>query len=207
MDNKRIWKKIGLAVMMAAVVTATAGLLHAAGDAETAGHGAAAGGSLSSEKLWDLLWRTLNFAVLVVILVKFLTKPIANALKGRRAAIRERFTELEAQKADAAAKYQEFEHKLAKIEAEVSAIIENAVAQGEIEKTRIIEEANRAAGDLKRQAEMAIQYELAEAKLRLRAEVAEQAVALAAELIRKNLSDGDQVNLIENSLDKVGAIQ
>jgi F-type H+-transporting ATPase subunit b len=209
MNSKRIWKNVGMAAGVVAMITVTATLLHATGDAETAGHGAAAahGGGPSSEKLWDLLWRTLNFAALVLILVKFLAKPLANALKGRQAAIRNQFNELEAQKAEAAAKYQEYEDKLAKIETEVTAIIENAVAQAETEKSRIIEEANRAAADLKRQAEMAVQHELAEAKLRLRAEAAEQAMGLAADLISKNLQDNEQVTLIENYLDKVGAIQ
>ena len=76
-------------------------------------------------------------------------------------------------------------------------IIQSAVAQGEAEKARIIEEANRAAADIKRQAEMAIQHELAEAKLRLREEVANQAVVMAEELIRKNLQETDQVKLID----------
>jgi len=208
MDSKRLWKNMGMAAVMLVTVAATAGLLHAAGAPEAAGHGAAAAHeSVTSAQLWNLLWRTLNFIGLVIILVYFGAKPLANGLKGRQTAIKDQFNELEAQKAEAAAKYQEYENKLARIEEEVTSIIENAVAQGENEKNRIIEEANRAAADLKRQAEMAVQHELAEAKLRLRAEVAEQAVTMAAELIGKNLNDNDQVTLIGNYLDKVGAIQ
>ncbi len=165
------------------------------------------GGEFSHKRLMDLLWRTLNFIGLVIILVWFLKKPIANALNGRRQAIIDKFSDLEAQKGEAERLYKEYEARLAKIDGEVEAIVSAAVKQGEVEKERLIAEANRAAGDIRRQAEMAIQHELTEARLRLRSEVAEQAAQMAEELIKKNLQDADQNRLVEDYLEKVGAIQ
>ena len=54
---------------------------------------------------------------------------------------------------------------------------------------------------------MAIQHEITEARLRLRSEIAEQAVEMATELIKKNLKDSDQNKMVEDYLEKVGAIQ
>ena len=162
---------------------------------------------IPTAKWWDLLWRVMNFAVLLIVLIKVLSKPIANGLRTRQQSIKEQFTDLEERKTEADNAYQTYEEKLASIEQEISDIIQNAVAQGETEKERIIDEANRAAEDIKRQAEMAIQHELAEAKLQLREEVANQAVVMAEELIRKNLQDTDQVKLIEDYLSKVGTVQ
>lgn len=162
---------------------------------------------IPTAKWWDLLWRVMNFAVLLIVLIKVLSKPIANGLRTRQQSIKEQFTDLEERKTEAENAYQTYEEKLASIEQEISDIIQNAVAQGETEKERIIDEANRAAEDIKRQAEMAIQHELAEAKLQLREEVANQAVVMAEELIRKNLQDTDQVKLIEDYLSKVGTVQ
>lgn len=159
------------------------------------------------EKWMDLLWRTLNFAGLLVILILALKKPIANGLKGRRQAIIEKFDDLEIQKSEAERIYKEYEAKLAGIDKEVQSIISGAIQQGESEKARIIEDANRAAGDIQRQAEMAIQYELAEAKVKLRSEIAEQAVKLAADLIKQNLQESDQTRMVEDYLEKVGTIQ
>jgi len=127
---------------------------------------------IPTTKWWDLLWRTLNFAVLAIVMAKLLSKPIANALKGRQQSIREEFEDLEDRKAEADKVYQEYEEKLSSIEQEIDEIIKNAIAQGEAEKERIIEDGKRAAQDMKRQAEMAIQHELAEAKLKLREDVA-----------------------------------
>ncbi|NOQ66583.1 MAG: F0F1 ATP synthase subunit B [Desulfobacterales bacterium] len=162
---------------------------------------------LPTAKWWDLLWRTLNFAVLLIVLIKVLAKPIANGLHARQQSIKEQFTDLKERKTEADNAYQSYEEKLASIDQEISDIIQSAVAQGEAEKERIISDANRAAEDIKRQAEMAIQHELTEAKLKLREEVANQAVVMAEELINKNLQDADQVKLIEDSLAKVGTLQ
>jgi len=203
MKSDAKWSKIFTITFGALALIVISGLVYASSGAE-GGH---AEGSLSPAKLKDLLWRVLNFAVLAVVLFKVLSKPIANGLRTRQQSISEQFTDLEERKAEADKAYQTYEEKLASIDQEVSDIIQAAIAQGEVERERIIAEANRAAEDIKRQAEMAIQHELAEAKLQLREEVANQAVVMAEELIRKNLQEADQEKLIEDSLAKVGTVQ
>jgi F-type H+-transporting ATPase subunit b len=199
---KQLWKNT-LSLLLAAALVAGLAVVALASGGE-GGHG---GGGIPAAKWWDLLWRTTNFTGLVIILVWALKKPFSQGLQGRRQAIIDKFADLEAQKGEAERIYREYEARLGKIDAEVEAIISAAVKQGEAEKERIIAEADRAAGDLRRQADMAIQHELAEARLRLRGEVAEQAVAMAAELIKQNLQDTDQNRMVEDYLDKVGAIQ
>ncbi len=198
MKRKISWSKIGGSTLAIMALLLIAGLAHAA---------SGEGGSLSQAKLMDLLWRALNFAALVWLLVKFGAKPIANALKSRQASIKDRYDDLDARRSEADRSYRAFEAKLAGIDKEISEIIENAKAQAEVEKERIIADAARAADDIRRQAEMAIQHEMAEARLTLREEVANQAVLMAEELIKKSLREEDQVKLIEDYLEKVGTIQ
>ena len=159
------------------------------------------------DKVKDLWLRIMNFTGLVVLLVWALKKPIANGLNSRRQQIQDQFDDLEAKRTEAERVYKEYESKLSGIDGEIKQIIAAAVEQGEAEKQKILDEANRAAGDIKRQAEMAIQYELAQATKRLREEIAEQAVIMAEEIIRKNLQSEDQVRLVEGYLDKVGGVQ
>jgi F-type H+-transporting ATPase subunit b len=203
MQSKSRWSKIGLFALAFTGVLLMAGLLYASMEAGEEILHQQPHGSVTSEKMWDLLWRTLNFAALAVILVKFLSKPIANALGGRRQAIQDQFEDLEGRRAEAEQLYKEHEGKLASLDQEVQQIIAAAVAQGQQEKERIIGEANRAAEDIRRQAEMAVQHEFAEARSKLREEVAEQAAAMAEELIKKNLQGADQAKLIEDYLNKV----
>lgn len=183
-----------------------------AGASATEGHGATGGAhakknSLSPEKLKDLGFRVMNFLVLLIILVKFGAKPIAESLGDRRKQIRVEIEDLEAQKIKAEQDYKEFSAKLETVEKDVDGIVEKAVAQAEIEKVRILEAAEKSAADIKRAAASAISNEITAAKRDLKNSVTEQAAVMAEELIVKNLKAGDQVKIIEDYLDKVGAVQ
>ncbi len=171
------------------------------------GHGGGHGDSLSPAKLKDFGFRIMNFIVLLIILVKFGAKPIANGLGARRKQIRDEIEDLETKKADAEAAYKDFSAKLESVEKDVDSIVEKAVAQAEIEKAKIIEAAEESAEDIKRSAEMAIANEVTAAKRSLKIDATEQAAAMAEELIIKNLTADDQVKIIEDYLDKVGAVQ
>ena len=195
-------KKTKIALILAAgMVALTAAIAYAEGHG--GGHGAP--NPLSHEKLMDLLWRTTNFAALLIILVKFGSKPIASALGSRRMAIVNRFDDLNARRSEVEQSYKKYEEKLGHIDQEVQAILESAKAQGEIEKQKIIDEATRAAADIKRKAELSVQFEFAQAKQALREEVAEQAAGMAAALVQKSFTDADQSKLVSDFLDKVGA--
>lgn len=190
------WKKSGVAAVSMLLVLTLAATAYASGDT-----------AIPREKWLDLLWRTTNFAGLAFILIFFLKKPFADGLSSRREGIKDQLEALESRKAEAEQLYKEAEAKIARLDEEVSSIITEAVKQGEAEKAKIIADAERNAGDIKRQAEMAVAHELAEAKTRLKGEIAEQAVLLAEELIKKNIQPADQSRMVELSLDKVGGIQ
>jgi F-type H+-transporting ATPase subunit b len=175
-----------------------------AGDAHGGAHAA---NSLSPAKLKDLGFRVMNFIVLLIILVKFGAKPIADSLGSRRQQIKDEIEDLEAKKAKAEQDYKEFSIKLESVEKDVDTIVEKAVAQAEVEKARILEAAEQSAADIKRSAESAIANEITAAKRDLKIGVTEQAAVMAEELIVKNLTADDQVKIIEDYLDKVGAVQ
>lgn len=177
---------------------------HAAEGDHGGGHGE---GSLSPAKLKDLFWRVINFIALMIILVKFGAKPIASMLGGRQTTVKHELEDLETRREEAEKQYRAFESKLATVEKDIDSIVEKAVAQAEVEKTKILEKAEQAVDDMKRQAEMTIQNEISEARRDLKNEIADQAAVMAEELIVKNLNQEDQVKIIENYLNKVGAVQ
>lgn len=162
---------------------------------------------ITAAKLKDLFWRALNFAALVFILVKFLAKPITAGLGGRRKEIKDELETMQQQRDEAEQAYITFESRLAGMEDELAELVDKAQAMAEDEKARILAEAEASAKDIQRQAEAAVQAMLAQAKSRLQAEIAEQAVAMAEELIVKNLTPEDQVAITEQYLERVGAVQ
>ena len=203
MKTNKKWSKFAIAALAVCAVIGTAGVLHAAGGGSMTGEH----GSLSPAKLKDFMWRVMNFAALMIILVKFLKKPLVDALNGRKQGIAAEFEDLETRRSDAEREYKEYESKLAGIDDELKEMVEKAITQGQVEKEKIIEEANRAAENIKRQAEMAIQNEITEAKRRLKSEITEQAAVMAEEIIKKNLQDSDQDKLVEDYLTKVGGLK
>lgn len=162
--------------------------------------------SITPEKLKDLFWRTVNFIALLIILIKFLAKPIGNALAGRQQQVIDELETLQDKRDAAERSYKEFESRLAGMEKEMEVVVERAIAQAENEKAKILEEAEEAAEDIKRQAQAAIQAEIVEAKRTLRDEIADKAAAMAEELIVKNLTPEDQVKITEQYLDRVGTV-
>ena len=174
------------------------------------GHEAAAHGEghgehhgLTHSQVMNFIWHVLNFSILAFLLVKFLRKPIAGALKGRTESIRAGFEELEAKRADAERKYAEYESKLSTMDEQAGRILKTFTEQGEAEKEKIIAQAHEAAERIKAQAEFYVQQELAKAKTELQTEVADMAVKMAEDLIRKNLNEEDHHRLISEYLERV----
>jgi len=172
---------------------------------EGAAHGEGNGEhhGLTHSQVMNFIWHCLNFSILVFLLVKFLRKPITDALKGRTESIRAGFEELEAKRADAERKYAEYETKLSTMDEQAARILKNFTEQGESEKEKIIAQAHEAAERIKAQAEFYVQQELAKAKTELQTEVADMAVKMAEDLIRKNLNEEDHHRLISEYLERV----
>jgi F-type H+-transporting ATPase subunit b len=163
-----------------------------------------AGPMITGEKLKDLLWRVMNFAALVFLLVKFGGRPAARYFDDRRRGIADELKNMEARRDEAERACKEFEARLAGMEDEIALTVERAVAAAGKEKDRILAEAEQAAQEIRRQAEAAVQAAMAAAQRGLQEEVAEQAAAMAEQLIASNLTPADHVAIIEQYLDKTG---
>ncbi|MFW8599902.1 F0F1 ATP synthase subunit B [Desulfobacterota bacterium M19] len=161
---------------------------------------------ISHGQLVDFGLRCMNFAVLVVILLKYVVPPIGKALSDRRTKITEQFGELREKRSEVETTYKEYETKLSHIDEEVESILNIAITQAENEKARIISDAERTAEDIKRKAAVSVQNELSKARKELRDEVAEQAAIMAEEIIKKNFTETDQTKLVEDYLGQVGAM-
>ncbi len=158
---------------------------------------------VTKKQLRNLLWWTVNFILLIVILVKFGRKPTADAFRARREKIENEYKELEAKRAEAEARYREYEKKLATLEEEAKAIMETFIEQGKREKERIIREAQETAERIKQQAEFYVQQELEKARESLRREVAELSVKLAEQIIREKITPEDQKRLVQEFIERV----
>ncbi len=180
-------------------------VLFAFGAVWASSEGGGAEGGLDKGK--DLIWRTMNFALLAAILIYFLRKPLPKALQSRRQGIKDQLDDLERQKREAERELAEYKERFARLDQEVEKIVAEYIQDGEAAKANIIEEAKAAAEKLQEQAKKNIEHEFRKAKQQLKAEMAEQAVVMAEELIKKDIKPKDQKRLIDEYLTKVVVTQ
>jgi len=182
-------------------------VLFAFGSVWASSEGGEHEGGLIKNKPLDLLYRTINFGVLAFILIFLLRKPVPKVLASRRQGIKDQLDDLERQKQEAERQLAEYKEKFARLDEEVEKIVAEYIRDGEAAKANIIEEAKAAAEKLQEQAKKNIAHEFQKAKQQLKAEMAEQAVAMAEELIKKHINDEDQERIIDEYLTKVVVAQ
>ncbi len=160
-----------------------------------------------SADLRDLLYRFINFALLIIILFFVIKKSgLKDSLKGRIEEIKQRLEDLSREKEEAENKYQDIEKKLRDFEEEKKEIIEQFQKEGEAEKEKIIAEANERAKQIVEQAQLTIQQEMQSAKDRLKQEVLDLAAQKAQEIIEKEITEEDQDRLVDEFIERVGKI-
>src|SRR5262249_13926528 len=103
------------------------------------------------------LWRFINLAIFVAIMVYLLKKPLSNAFKAKREAIRADIIKAEEEKQAALSKLTSVEAKLARVESESDQIVENAKAEAVEEKARIGRESDDEVNRLRSQADSEIE--------------------------------------------------
>lgn len=180
----------------------TVGLLMVmSGAAWAASGGDAAHGGLTSTD-W---YRIMNFVVLAGGLFFLLRKPIPRALNSRVQGIQDQLKDLEARKADAEKRIVECNQKLGALEKEAERIVSEYIRQGQDAKTRILKEAESAAEKIQAQARRNIEHEFEQTKALLQREILEQSVAKAEALLKQNITNQDQAQLVEDYLQKVAS--
>ena len=162
--------------------------------AEEAGH---------SFSFKDLFWPIVNFAILVVILVKFLAKPVREYFKKRTEMIEKSMEEAGAAKALAQKTLDEVKERLKNIDHDISEIVNAAKKEGKNEKEALITEGEQLKNKILEQAKANIEFELQKAKETIKSEAALLALELAEKKIKENLGTKEQKVLIDEYIKKL----
>jgi F-type H+-transporting ATPase subunit b len=166
---------------------------------------ASEGGADRSADLLDLLYRWINFTLLVIILVVVLKKVnIKQYFISRIEGIKKELDDLKKQREAAEGKARDLENKLKAFEGERKEILAQYRADGLAEKERILAEARDRAKQIVEQAEVSIQFEMQTAKEKLREEVVALAAQRAEEIIAHEMTDKDQDRLVNDFIEKLG---
>ena len=145
----------------------------------------------------------LNIAVFVGILYKLVGAKAKAFFTGRRDGIRTELEDLEARKIEAELHLAEIKQRIANLEVERAAILEESKLQAEQLKAAILAEAHKQAEQVREQALRAAENESKAALEHLRAALADEIVAAAETLLQSKLNGAQHEKLINNSLTKV----
>ncbi len=186
---------------LAALCTLAAGCAWAArvlAETEESAHAHAA-----PSPLWPVLFSTINLLIFLWVLAHYVLPPVREWVRGRRRQIVEALEQAATAKAEALRLREEWEQRLAQFTQAVAEMQAQARADAARERERILEAARKTADTIRRDAEMAAAYEVRRTQQQLRAELVRQAVRLAEEAARTQLSPDDHRRFISDFLQQV----
>ena len=169
------------------------------------GHGGGHGDGHGGAAQWkDFMWRCIDFAALVLIMVWAVKKAdMKKALADRQAGIEKALREADEMKAAAEKKFAEYNSRLAQANAEAEQLQKVLREEGLAEKVRIVAEAKNAAERIKEQAKVMADQEIVRARTELREEASRLAVQLAEQTLKGAMRPDDQDRLVGEYLTKV----
>ncbi|HLU68868.1 MAG TPA: F0F1 ATP synthase subunit B [Kofleriaceae bacterium] len=151
-----------------------------------------------------LLFAILNFLVFAGLLVKFAGPKLATYLRTRHDSIKDQLSEAARLRQEARDKLEEYNRRIAGVDAEVQKLIGEIRAEAEAEKKAILDQARAQADAMKRDAELRIESEIARARQGLEREVVAAAVAAAEKILRERTTAEDQTRLFDSFIDSLG---
>jgi F-type H+-transporting ATPase subunit b len=148
-----------------------------------------------------LVFALVNFAIFLGLLVKFAGPKLAGYLRSRHDTVKGALEEAARLRAEARAKLDEYNQRIAAVDAEVNKLMAEIRAEAEAEREMILAQARSQTEAMKKDAQRRIEAEIARARLVLEREVAAAAVAAAETILRERTTTDDQERMFGNFVD------
>jgi F-type H+-transporting ATPase subunit b len=150
-----------------------------------------------------LALQLLNFGVLLAILIKFGGGAINKALASRHEQLKAEVAAASEARAQAEARLKKQEERLAGLEREIAAMRAGIKAEAEVEKAQLIAAAEDRAKRIREETAFAVEQQVKEAQVALRREVADNALRIAEETLRRAVNADDQRRMVEGFMSEV----
>jgi len=151
------------------------------------------------------LWTAITFLLLLVVLSKFAWGPIVKMLNERESTIREAIESAKKERAEAEKLMAEQKAALATATREAAELAKRNQAEVETLRQELTAKARKEADELVASARKQIVEEKTKAMSELRGAVADLAIEAAAKLVKANLDDRAQRQLVEDYLKQLPA--
>lgn len=146
------------------------------------------------------LWKFLDLAIFLTVVIYILRRPLSEALHKRRETIRLEIIKAREEREIAVKKLQEADDQLAHVDADVQKIKEQARQEAILERERLGILGEREIEKLQTQAQREVETARRVARKMLREFLAQRSVQLAKESVRNRMRPEDDVRLITASI-------
>lgn len=158
----------------------------------------------AGDPMMNLVYKTINFVVLLAILIYFGRKPVANLLRGAAEKTR---TELETAREaarSAEAQLAEQKSKIDNLEAELERLRQEARHEAQTESERVIAEAQAQGEHIKAQIQLQVVQEFSKARTELKRQLADRTIQLAETQIEAQLDPKRREELAQTAIQHMG---
>ncbi len=151
-----------------------------------------------------MIGKIFNIAVVILVLVWFGRKPLADFFANRTQSIREQLEEAQRARQEAEASLAEMQKRMRNLDQELKQIREAAEQEAKAEYQRLVAESERGAEKIVARARQEIDGMTRAAHLELKMHAAELSVQMAEEKIRAEITDEDRVRLFGRFVHQLG---
>jgi F0F1-type ATP synthase membrane subunit b/b' len=152
------------------------------------------------------IWKFVNLAIFIAIIVYLTRKPISEQFRTKRDAIRADLIRAEEEKKAALARLTSIEARLAQLETEKETILTRAKEESEAERRRLSDQTNAEIKRLREQAEAEVARLAHQAKAELRRYSANESIRLAEQKLRSTIGPADDARLVRASISEIGGL-
>ena len=153
---------------------------------------------------WNLLFIVINLLVLLVLMKKFLYKPVLGVIEKRQELLSQQFAQVQASQKEADALKEQYEASLSEAKEESGRIIKEAKVQAGIEYDKILTDADEKSKQILEDAKKAGQWEKEKAVQEAGDRIAQLAIAAASKIVSQTCGEKQDYDIYEEFLKKAG---
>jgi len=152
------------------------------------------------------IWKFVNLAIFIAIMVYVLKKPLSDAFKAKRDVIRAELIRAEEEKKASLARLTAIEARLAQLESEKQAILDRAKEEAEEERRQLSDQTRVEITRLREQADAEITRLTLQKTAELRRFSANESIRLAEEKLRAQIGVDADARLVRASIQEIGGL-
>ncbi len=157
-----------------------------------------------SINVWHILMAIGNLLILVLILKKFLFKPVQNILKKREEEIGKTYSDADKALSEAEAEKELYLKKLSDAKSEADSMIKTASDRAKAESAEIISNAKAEAERRRKNADEDIELAKKKAAEEMRDSISDMVISLAEQVVEKELDPKAHASLIDDAIESLG---